>query len=123
MAEPEKWAVVSCDQFTSQRDYWQTLEAFVGDSPSTLKLIFPEVYLEDDGEEERTNKINATMKEYLDSSLMCVTCLSPIIGYEKAAKTAQTAHADGSTLKEACLKLGYMTEAEFDKNYKPEKMI
>ena len=63
------------------------------------------------------------MKEYLDSSLMCVTCLSPIIGYEKAAKTAQTAHADGSTLKEACLKLGYMTEAEFDKNYKPEKMI
>ena len=69
VAEPEKWAVVSCDQFTSQRDYWQTLEAFVGDSPSTLKLIFPEVYLEDDGEEERTNKINATMKEYLDSNV------------------------------------------------------
>ena len=69
VAEPEKWAVVSCDQFTSQRDYWQTLEAFVGDSPSTLKLIFPEVYLEDEGEEERTNKINATMKEYLDSNV------------------------------------------------------
>ena len=48
VAEPEKWAVVSCDQFTSQRDYWQTLENFVGEAPSTLKLIFPEVYLEDE---------------------------------------------------------------------------
>ena len=69
VAEPEKWAVVSCDQFTSQRDYWQTLEAVVGDSPSTLKLIFPEVYLEDDDREERTARINATMKEYLDSNV------------------------------------------------------
>ncbi|MBR7162614.1 MAG: DUF1015 domain-containing protein [Clostridia bacterium] len=65
VAEPEKWAVVSCDQFTSQRDYWQTLESFVGDAPSTLRLIFPEVYLEDDGAGERTEKINCTMKEYL----------------------------------------------------------
>ena len=69
VAEPEKWAVVSCDQFTSQRDYWQTLESFVDDAPSTLKLIFPEVYLEDDGAEDRVEKINKTMKEYLDGNV------------------------------------------------------
>lgn len=69
VAEHEKWAVVSCDQFTSQRDYWQALENFVGDAPSTLKLIFPEVYLEDGDGEERTAKINATMKEYLDGNV------------------------------------------------------
>ncbi len=69
VAEPQKWAVVSCDQFTSQRDYWKTLEEYVGDSPSTLKLIFPEVYLEDEGGEERVSKINATMKDYLDSNV------------------------------------------------------
>ena len=45
VAEPEKFAVVSCDQFTSQRDYWEKLAAFVGDAPSALDLIFPEVYL------------------------------------------------------------------------------
>ena len=69
VAEPEKWAVVSCDQFTSQRDYWKTLENFVGDAPSTLKLIFPEVYLEDDGAEDRVSKINSTMKQYLESNV------------------------------------------------------
>ena len=69
VAEPEKWAVVSCDQFTSQREYWKELESFVGDAPSALKLIFPEVYLEDEDGEERTKKINATMKEYLDTNV------------------------------------------------------
>ncbi|MBR4971111.1 MAG: DUF1015 family protein, partial [Paludibacteraceae bacterium] len=73
-----------CDQFTSQRDYWQTLEAFVGDSPSTLKLIFPEVYLEDDGEEERTNKINATMKEYLDSNVFYTLKEFDVAGWLKS---------------------------------------
>ena len=63
------------------------------------------------------------MQAYLESSLMCVTCLSPIIGYEKAAKTAQTAHKNGSTLREACLELGYLTAEEFDRYYTPEKMI
>ena len=63
------------------------------------------------------------MRDYLERSLMCVTCLSPVIGYEKAAKMAQTAHAEGSTLREACLSLGYLTAEEFDRYYKPEKMI
>ena len=61
--------------------------------------------------------------EYLHNSLMLVTALNPHIGYENAAKIAKTAHADGSTLKEAALKLGLLTEEEFDKYVKPEEMI
>ena len=65
VAEPEKFAVVSCDQFTSQRDYWEKLDEFVGDAPSALRLIFPEVYLEDGDYEERIRQINAAMYDYL----------------------------------------------------------
>jgi hypothetical protein len=60
-----KWAVVSCDQFTSQRKYWAELSEFVGQEPSTLKMIFPEVYLEDGDAAERIEAINRTMREYL----------------------------------------------------------
>lgn len=69
VAEPEKFAVVSCDQFTSQRDYWEKLAAEVGDAPSALKLIFPEVYLEDGDSKERIAAINATMQSYLDGGV------------------------------------------------------
>ncbi len=65
VAEPEKFAVVSCDQFTSQRDYWEKLDEFVGDAPSALRLIFPEVYLEDGDYEDRIKNINAAMYDYL----------------------------------------------------------
>ena len=41
-----KWSVIACDQFTSQPDYWNRVAQVVGDSPSTLKIIYPEVYLE-----------------------------------------------------------------------------
>lgn len=43
-----KWAVVACDQYTSQPSYWKSVEELVGNAPSTLHMIFPEVYLEDD---------------------------------------------------------------------------
>lgn len=59
----------------------------------------------------------------LHESLMLVTALNPHIGYDKAAKIAKTAHKEGTTLKEAALKLGYLTEAEFDKWVKPEDML
>ena len=65
VADPGKFAVVSCDQFTSQRDYWTKLADFVGDAPSALKLIFPEVYLEDGDDDARIADINATMRRYL----------------------------------------------------------
>jgi len=57
------------------------------------------------------------------NSLMLVTALNPYIGYENAAKIAKTAHADGSTLKEAALKTGLLTEEEFDKYVDPSQMI
>ncbi|MDA0814377.1 MAG: class II fumarate hydratase [Verrucomicrobia bacterium] len=62
------------------------------------------------------------IKHYVANSLMLVTPLSPVIGYEKAAKIAKTADQDGSSLREACLKLGYLSGEEFDKYVVPEKM-
>ena len=64
-----KWSVVACDQFTSERKYWKDLENYVGDAPSTLKLVFPEVYLEDADKQERIDKINRTMQEYVDEGV------------------------------------------------------
>lgn len=59
----------------------------------------------------------------LHNSLMLVTALNPYIGYENAAKVAKTAHKDGSSLKEAAVKLGLLSEEEFDKYVVPEEMI
>lgn len=63
------------------------------------------------------------IKENVNNSLMLVTALSPVIGYDKAAKIAHLAHHEHSTLKEACLKLGYLSGEEFDKAVRPEEMI
>ena len=63
----ETWAVVACDQFTSEPEYWEKAEALVGEKPSALRLILPEVYLEKT--EERVPVINATMREYLSGVL------------------------------------------------------
>ena len=64
----EKWAVVACDQYTSEPEYWNDVERIVGDSPSALRVILPEIYLSADNS-ERINAINATMKEYLESDI------------------------------------------------------
>ena len=58
----ESWAVVACDQFTSEPEYWHNAEKIVGELPSTLNMILPEVYL--DESEQRIPRINATMEEY-----------------------------------------------------------
>jgi len=60
---------------------------------------------------------------YLDNSLMLVTALNQVIGYDKAAKIAKKAHSDNSSLKQACLALGFLTAEEFDKAVDPKKMI
>jgi len=60
--------------------------------------------------------------ELLDRSLMLVTALNPHIGYDRAAQIAKKAHADGTTLKEAALSLGHVTEAQFDAWVRPERM-
>jgi fumarate hydratase class II len=63
------------------------------------------------------------MKENLEKSLMLVTGLNPYIGYEKSANIAKIAHKKGINLKEAAVELGYLTEEEFNKIIKPEKMV
>jgi len=60
-----RWAVIACDQYTSQADYWNKVEEIVGDSPSTLRVTFPEIYLEDADKDERIAAINETMCGYL----------------------------------------------------------
>lgn len=65
-----KWAVIACDQFTSQPEYWNEVEALVGDAPSTLNLTFPEVYLEQPGAEERIQNIQSTMRQYMDAGIL-----------------------------------------------------
>ena len=64
----------------------------------------------------------AKIKEYLDSSLMLVTALNPVIGYENAAKIAKLAYRENLTLKQAALRLNLLTEEEFDKAVRPENM-
>jgi fumarate hydratase class II len=59
----------------------------------------------------------------LNQSLMLVTALNPYIGYDKAAQAAKKAHKEGTTLKEACLALGLLTEKQFDEWVRPEKML
>merc|ERR1719167_1895707 len=63
------------------------------------------------------------IEKLLHESLMLVTALNEHIGYDKAAKIAKTAHKEGTTLKASALKLGYLTEEEFDKWVRPEDML
>lgn len=64
----EKWAVIACDQFTSEKEYWQNVKETVKDAPSALRLVLPEAYLDhtDTGEIDR---INDTMRQYLSDGL------------------------------------------------------
>jgi len=64
----EKWAVVACDQFTSQPDYWQKAEDIVGDAPSTLRVTLPEIFLND--EDARIPAIHAAMSDYLNRGVL-----------------------------------------------------
>jgi fumarate hydratase, class II len=65
----------------------------------------------------------ANIKKHLENSLMLVTSLNPVIGYDNAAKVAKKAHKENKTLKEAALELGLLTAEKFDEVVRPEKMI
>lgn len=65
-----KWSVVACDQYTSQPEYWKRVEEFVGDAPSTLRMIIPEIYLDQPGLEGRIKAANQTMVKYLKESVL-----------------------------------------------------
>ena len=64
----ETWAVVACDQYTSEPGYWHDVETIVGEKPSALHIILPEIYLCDDNS-ERIGAINANMQKYLDGDV------------------------------------------------------
>jgi hypothetical protein len=59
-----KWAVVACDQYTSDHEYWKQVDQLVGDAPSTVRITLPEIYLESPDVESRIAKIHAAMADY-----------------------------------------------------------
>ena len=65
----ERWAVVACDQFTSEKEYWEEADRIAGDAPSTLRMILPECYLENDDREDRIRKIEKCMDDYLGNGI------------------------------------------------------
>lgn len=68
-ADMSKWAVVACDQYTSEPEYWEKTAQIVGDAPSTLNLILPEVYLEKFDVEDRIHNIHTCMENYIDNGV------------------------------------------------------
>ncbi len=65
----KKWAIVACDQYTSEPEYWSRVAEYVGSAPSTLHLIYPEVYLDEEHPEHRIASIGSTMQTYLEADL------------------------------------------------------
>jgi len=65
-----KWSVIACDQYTSEPAYWKRIAEFVGEAPSMLHLIFPEVYLPENRNDEIISKILAKMKEYCSEGVL-----------------------------------------------------
>ena len=63
----EKWSTVACDQYSSQPEYWKHVAEFVGDSPSTLNIVYPEAFLAEG--DARIEKINTKMQEYIDNKI------------------------------------------------------
>ena len=64
-----KWSVVACDQYTSEQDYWDSVKENVGDAPSTLNIIYPEIYLQRPDKDERIKNIHKNMEDYQKSGL------------------------------------------------------
>ena len=69
VSDMSKWPVVACDQFTSEPEYWQETERIVGSSPSTLRLVLPELYLDTPDVDKRISQINSNIREYLNNGL------------------------------------------------------
>jgi len=72
---------------------------------------------------EGTELNQKKIEEYLRNSLMLVTALSPVIGYDNASKIAHTAHSEGTTLRQAAIKTGLIDPKKFDEVVNPEKMV
>ena len=68
--DPHKWAVIACDQFTSQPEYWEKVAETVGDSPSTFHLILPEAWLHSPDVKDRILKSQQAMQDYLEKGIL-----------------------------------------------------
>ena len=68
--DPARWAVVACDQYTSQPEYWAETAKLAGDTPSTLHMIYPEVYLGEKEPDRRIASIRASMERYLKEGVL-----------------------------------------------------
>ena len=90
-ADMTKWAVVACDQFTSQPEYWQAVEETVGDAPSTLRLILPEAKLNEPDVDEHIAGINAAMQDYLDRGIFR-TLADSLIYIERVQSDGKVRH-------------------------------
>lgn len=75
------WSVVACDQYTSEEEYWQEVENLVKDKPSTLNIIYPEVYLGKD--DERIQKIQKEMVSYIDNDILVETIKNGFVLVER----------------------------------------
>jgi len=90
----QRWSVVACDQYTSEPEYWEDVDRFVGKSPSTLRLIFPEVYLETETEDqkyERIKMINDSMMSYLNDNIL-YECTDTIVLVERSFNSGNKRH-------------------------------
>ena len=128
----QKWAVVACDQFTAQPKYWKKLEKFVGNAPSALKLILPEIYLSDNMD-KRIEEINQNMADYLDKGLfkeingfilverevenkrkrvglVMTLTLKPMNGRESSAHKSHRGHHCGKTSRKVNIRKGALIE-------------
>ena len=90
-ADMSKWAVVACDQFTSEPEYWESVEKTVGDAPSTLRLILPEANLKAPNVDEFIEDINASMKKYLDGGIF-ETLKDSLIYIERSQSDGKVRH-------------------------------
>lgn len=90
-ADMSKWAVVACDQFTSQPEYWEEADRVVGDAPSTLRLILPESKLNDANVEEHIADINRSMEDYLARDIF-KTCPDAVIYIQRTQSDGKVRH-------------------------------
>jgi hypothetical protein len=105
----KKWAVVACDQYTSEPEYWERVAKFIGDdySPSTLRIIFPEVFLDKGNDEEIIERISSTMKEYEENEIFVESDKSGIVVVER-------------TFRDGTMRRGVVVALDLEKyDYKP----
>ena len=120
-----KWAAVACDQFTSQPDYWDEAYKTAENAPSTLNLMLPEIYLEDEDVEDRIKVINGTMKEYLSDGTLeetepCMILIKEIRRHPLCARVSwQPLTLKNTILQKAQTPLSAQQKALLRREYRP----